>query len=72
MKGVLVFLEMIPFFGMAGLLVLQVSVWIFAVKRLIDDVADVEDVLLLIPGAFFVGGIWIVLKRIPSAILRKP
>lgn len=71
MKGVYVFLEMLPFLGMAGLFVLQCVAWIYAVCRLIKDEADIEDVLLLIPGACVVGLAYIAARNIPKALRRK-
>ena len=71
MKGVYVFLEMLPFFGMAGLFVLQCAAWIYAVYRLIKDEADIEDVLLLIPGACVVGLACIAARNIQKALRRK-
>ena len=72
MKGFYVFLEMLPFFGMAGLFVLQCAAWIFAVGRLLKDEADIEDVLLLIPGACVIGLAWVTARNIPKALRRKP
>lgn len=70
-KGLYVFLEMLPFFGIAGIFVIQVTTWWVVVGRLISGKADRMYVLMLIPGAVFAGVIWLIIIQMPEALRRK-
>ena len=71
MKGVYVFLEMLQFFGIAAIFVVQVFTWAIVIDRLMKGKADRTDVLMLIPGFVFAGLIYVLVLQIPEAFKRK-